>query len=254
MRIEAITRRKIVVELSAEDMSTLDITYEALDYASVETRRVIWVILDRVRESTGCDIDPSGQLLIDAMPRPTGGCILFFTIRGGESAALHAGNAEPIAEPVAIPCEPERALRNALRKQEQLLTAFEFPDLDALLDCAGAYARSLRGQDALSREALGQAALFTRSELYGEPRGPRYRLLVCPAQEPAAVRQFFSEYACPCGEDAFAAQQTREHWLRVGETQGFTFESLGLRPAGELPRKRAAIAFSPGNVYATIDN
>ncbi|MCL2299494.1 MAG: adaptor protein MecA, partial [Firmicutes bacterium] len=95
MRIEAITRRKVVVELSAEDMTTLDITYEALDYASVETRRVIWVILDRVRECTGCDIDPSGQLLIDAMPRPTGGCILFFTLRGG--------NPEPAAEPAAIP-------------------------------------------------------------------------------------------------------------------------------------------------------
>jgi len=225
MRIEAITRRKIVVELSAEDMTTLDITYEALDYASVDTRRVIWVILDRVRECTGCDIDPSGQLLIDAMPRPTGGCILFFTLRGGESAA----------EPFAPPCEP----RSALRKQEQLLAAFEFPGLDALLDCAGAYVRSLSGGD----------ALLTRSELYGERHGPRYRLLVCPAREPALVKQFFSEYARPCGEDAFAAHQTREHWLRLGGDRAFDFESLGLRPAAEPPHRRAAASFAPGNVY-----
>ena len=229
MRIEAITRRKIVVELSPEDMDTLDITYEALDYASVETRRVIWVILDRVRECTGCDIDPSGQLLIDAMPRPTGGCILFFTLRGG--------NPEPAAEPAAIPCRPDE---HALRKQEQLLAAFEFPDLDALLDCAAAYAHSLRGGE----------ALFTRSELYGERRGPRYRLLVCPAQEPSAVRQFFSEYASPCGEDAFAAHQTREHWLRVGN-QDFTFEKLGLRPAAETTKRCAVTAFAPGNVYTS---
>jgi len=230
MRIEAITRRKIVVELSPEDMATLDITYEALDYASVDTRRVIWVILDRVRECTGCDIDPSGQLLIDAMPRPTGGCILFFTLRG--AIAEPFGPTEP---PEGDPCQPERALR----KQEQLLAVFEFPDLDALLDCAGAYTRALRG---------GEERLFTRSELYGQRE--RYRLLVCPAREPAAVRRFFSEYAWPCGEDAFAAHHTREHWLRVGES----FESLGLRPPAGLPRKRAATAFAPGNVYAAIDN
>jgi hypothetical protein len=234
MRIEAITRRKIVVELSAEDMSALDITYEALDYASVDTRRVIWVILDRVRECTGCDIDPSGQLLIDAMPRPTGGCILFFTLRSNPS-----DGAEPAAEPFAAPREPGRALR----KQEQLLAAFEFPDLDALLDCAGAYTRAASGGD----------ALFTRSELYGERRGPRYRLLVCPAREPAAVRQFFSEYARPCGEDAFAAHQTREHWLRLGD-RDFAFEGLGPCPAAAPPKSRAAAAFAPGNVYTAINN
>ena len=231
MRIEAITRRKIVVELSPEDMDTLDITYEALDYASVETRRVIWVILDRVRESTGCDIDPSGQLLIDAMPRPAGGCILFFTLRGNTDPT---GISEPTADPLAFPCEPSRALR----RQEQLFAVFEFPGLDALLDCANAYARS------------GGEALFTRSELYGERRGPRFRLLVCPSQEPDLVRRFFSEYARFCGDDAFAAQHTREHWLRAGQD----FENLGPRPPAESPRKRAVAAFAPGNVYTAIDN
>ena len=116
MRIEAITRRKIVVELSAEDMTALDITYEALDYASADTRRVIWVILDRVRESTGCDVDPSGRLLIDAMPRPAGGCILFITLRDTDAA--------PAPELFSAACTPE----SVLRKQEELLAVFEFPD------------------------------------------------------------------------------------------------------------------------------
>ncbi|MDR2687813.1 MAG: hypothetical protein LBB75_08665 [Oscillospiraceae bacterium] len=235
MRIEAITRRKIVVELSAEDMTNLDITYEALDYASVDTRRVIWVILDRVRECTGCDIDPSGQLRIDAMPRPTGGCILFFTLRGGA------------ADPESLPfgaAQPLEACPRVLRKQEQLLAAFEFAGLDALLDCAGAYARALRG---------GEEPLFSRSELYFERGGERCRLLVCPAQEPSAPRQFFSEYACPCGEDAFAAQHTREHWRRAGNP-GFTFESLGAQPGAAQPKRRAVTAFAPGNVYTVINN
>jgi len=233
MRIEAITRRKIVVELSAEDLTNLDITYEALDYASVETRRVIWVILDRVRECTGCDIDPSGQLLIDAMPRPTGGCILFFTLRGANAGC----------EPTPInPAELlEGACPRVLRKQEQLLAAFEFAGLDALLDCAGAYTRALR---------VGEEPLFTRSELYCERRGDRYRLLVCPTREPAALKQFFSEYARACGEDIFAAQHTREHWRRAGD-RDFTFESLGTRSCAEAPKRRAVTSFAPGNVYTS---
>ncbi|MDR0531620.1 MAG: adaptor protein MecA [Oscillospiraceae bacterium] len=220
MRIEAITRRKIVVELSAEDMDSLDITYEALDYSSVETRRVIWILLSQVREITGCDIDPSGQLLIDAMPRPTGGCILFFTIRGG------------CAEPFGA-CAAERVMR----KQDQLLIAFEFESVDALLDCAAAYARTPRGET---------NRLLAYSELYSDQL--KYRLLACPAQDLAAVKQFFSEYALCCGEDSFAADHTREYWKKLGEGQ--IFELLG--GGKEPPRQTAAIFFAPGNVYSRL--
>jgi hypothetical protein len=222
MRIEAITRRKIVVELNNEDLEHLDITYDALDYASAETRRVIWVILDKVRESTGCDIDPSGQLLIDAMPRPTGGCILFFTVRGG------------CAEPFSMGCVPERVLR----KQEQRLAAFEFTGADALLDCAHAYARALRSEE---------DRLFSGCELFVGAETGAYRLLVCPAQELDRLQQFFGEYARFCGENSFAAENTREHWQRVGgEIQ---FERLGGMEERALPKQRAAQGFAPGNVY-----
>jgi len=226
MRIEAITRRKIVVELSAEDLDALDITYDALDYASVETRRVIWVILDRVRESTGCDIDPSGQLLIDAMPRPAGGCILFFTIRGG------------YAEPFGACSLPERVLR----KQEQLVVAFEFAGADALLDCAAAYGRIQPQQDESER-------LVSFCELYSSENEGRYRLLVCPARETSAVRQFFSEYAQFCGEDAFAVDHTREHWKKNAEGQ--VLELLG-GEADKAPPKKSAAFFAPGNIYTRL--
>ena len=224
MRIEAITRRKIVVELSAEDLDALDITYDALDYESVETRRVIWVILDRVRESTGCDIDPSGQLLIDAMPRPAGGCILFFTLRGG------------YAEPFGACAPPERVLR----KQEQLIAAFEFDGVDALLDCAAAHSRLARGQDIASR-------LVSACELYSS--GGRYRLLVRPAREISAVKQFFSEYARFCGEDAFAVDHTREHWTKNAEGQAL--ELLG-GETGEASPKKTPAFFAPGNIYTKV--
>ena len=222
MRIEAITGRKVVVELSCEDMEQLGITYEALDYACVDTRRVIWIILDRVRESTGCDIDPSGQLLIDAMPRPTGGCILFFTIKSGGCAEQFGG------------CAPERVLR----KQDALVAAFEFEDINSLLDCAAAYARLLHSKN---------EHLFDKNELY--TNGGRFRLLLTPAQELARLRQFFCEYARFCGENAFAADHTREHWRRLCEDH--CFERMGGAGPKCLP-KRASPQFSPGNIYAEI--
>ena len=223
MRIEAITGRKVVVELSCEDMEQLGITYEALDYASVDTRRVIWIILDRVRESTGCDIDPSGQLLIDAMPRPTGGCILFFTIKGGGGCIERMD-----------PHMPERVLR----KQDALVATFEFENIDSLLDCAAAYARALHS---------GSERLYDKNELY--TKGGRFRLLLSPAQELSRVRQFFCEFALFCGENAFAANRTREHWQHLGE--GGCFERMG-GTGPRLPQKRASPQFSPGNIYAEI--
>ena len=225
MRIEAITKRKIVVELSADDLDALDITYDALDYASVETRRVIWVILDRVRESTGCDIDPSGQLLIDAMPRPAGGCILFFTIRGGYTEPCICGL-------------PERVLR----KQEQLVIAFEFDEINALLDCAAAYGRICQN---------GTGSLASYCELYSlvSPGENRYRLLVCPAQELSIVKRFFLEYAQFCGEDTFAVECTREHWKKHAEGQIFALFGGTTEPPAT---KKNAVTFAPGNVYTHL--
>jgi len=220
MRIEALTGSKVVVELNADDMQQLDITYEALDYADVDTRRVIWIILDHVRESTGCDIDPSGQLLIDAMPRPDGGCILFFTIKSSEALEL-------------IPCPSQRVLR----KQQQLLVTFEFDNIDALLDCAAAYAR-VNGRE--------HDRLFCQSELYQQ--GLRYRLLLSPAQQPDALRQFFCEFAQCCGESALTAAQTREHWQPIGQ-QCFEHMSGGAHPQ---PQQRKKTAFQPGNVYTNV--
>ena len=80
VNIQPIGANKFIVMLSREDLSQLDITYDTMDYANIETRRVIWTILDRVRASTGRDIDPSGNLVIEAAPDSSGGCVLMFTV------------------------------------------------------------------------------------------------------------------------------------------------------------------------------
>lgn len=83
MDIQPISKNKFIVQLSCDDMTKLDITYDEMDYSNIETRRVIWTILDTVRQDTGRDVDPSGNLVIEAAPDVEGGCILMFTVPAG---------------------------------------------------------------------------------------------------------------------------------------------------------------------------
>lgn len=83
MDIQPISSNKFLVGLSRDDMIDLDITYDDMDYSNIETRRVIWTILDTVRRDTGRDVDPSGSLMIEAAPDPCGGCLLMFTVASG---------------------------------------------------------------------------------------------------------------------------------------------------------------------------
>lgn len=80
MDIQHIGSNKFIVGLTKDDMEQLDITYDSMDYSNIETRRVIWTILDRVRQRTGKDVDPSGNLTIEAAPDSSGGCFLMFTV------------------------------------------------------------------------------------------------------------------------------------------------------------------------------
>lgn len=80
MDIQPLGSNRFLVGLSRDDLVRLDITYESMDYSDIETRRVIWTILDRIRKITGCDIDPSGNLIIEASPDGSGGCLLMLAV------------------------------------------------------------------------------------------------------------------------------------------------------------------------------
>ena len=56
MKIKAQTDNRICIELTQEDMLELDITYEELDYSNIETRRVLWTLLDEARLKLGRNI------------------------------------------------------------------------------------------------------------------------------------------------------------------------------------------------------
>ena len=79
MKIEADGEEKISVTLTETDMKDLDITYEDMDYSNIETRRVIWTILDEAKRVLGRNINIDNRLLVQVSPADCGGCIIHFT-------------------------------------------------------------------------------------------------------------------------------------------------------------------------------
>ena len=79
MKIDIATEKSILVELSKEDMSFYDITYEELDYSNIPTRKIIFEIIEQIKEETGKTFDFTDNLQIDVMPDSIGGCLIIFT-------------------------------------------------------------------------------------------------------------------------------------------------------------------------------
>ena len=80
MKINSPAEGRITVDLTQQDMADLDITYEAMDYSTIETRRVIWTLLDEASKALGKALDPSRRMIIEATPKTEGGCVLDFTL------------------------------------------------------------------------------------------------------------------------------------------------------------------------------
>ncbi len=91
MRIVAINEFRVEVTLTPEDLNDFDITYERMDYADADTRRVLWTLLAEVRRMNGVSLDLSGRLLIEVNREADGCCRVCFTSlpqKDGRNAAV----------------------------------------------------------------------------------------------------------------------------------------------------------------------
>lgn len=175
MRIDSPSENKIIVELSGSDMRELDITYEEMDYSSIETRRVIWTVLDAAGKYLGRDLDLSRKMSIEAYPSPSGGCTLSFTMLGRKPAH---------GTPVMI--KPDTSL------------TIGFDSASALMD-------SVKGLT--PGEASGESSLY---ELNG-----KYRLIITSPEHIRSFAARFSEYRCNIFRDRGTRLLTEEHWNRI---------------------------------------
>ena len=87
MKIKAQTDNRISIELTKNDMEQLGITYDELDYSNIETRRVLWTLLDEAGHSLGKSISLADKMMIEAVPDSAGGCVLYFTVIDKKAAA-----------------------------------------------------------------------------------------------------------------------------------------------------------------------
>ena len=131
MKIDIATEKSILVELSKEDMSFYDITYEELDYSNIPTRKIIFEIIEQIKEETGKTFDFTDNLQIDVMPDSIGGCLIIFTDCTENSKAVSV-------------CSPS--------------AVFETREIDDLIDCA----RTIRK----SKSSFPQCDLFENLGIY----------------------------------------------------------------------------------------
>ncbi|MBQ8228733.1 MAG: adaptor protein MecA [Clostridia bacterium] len=178
MYIHSSGKNKFVVELTQKDMQELDITYEEMDYSKIETRRVIWTILQKVRDDLGKDVDPSGNLLIEAAADSRGGCVLSFTVTEKRR------NSE-LRQPLKLTKTAESVI-------------YEFKNYDDLLDMI---------------TAMKSSGLKYKSRLF--KNGERLRLVCCTIPS-ADEKKIIEEYSVPVGKDAFTLNYTLEHWQSAG--------------------------------------
>lgn len=179
MTFHPISKNKIVAELTKQDMQELDITYDQMDYSNIETRRVIWTVLEKLRQFSGRDIDPSGNLLIEAVAGRDGGCVLCFTVSEQERGT------RKISPPV-------------LTKNESGII-YEFESLNTLLDMI---------------KNVGRDNLSPDSRIFKKEN--RYRIMFRCAPAPEYQRRI-EEYGRFIGQNPTLSAHTAEHWLFAGK-------------------------------------
>lgn len=169
-------KNKFVVELSQKDMQELDITYEEMDYSKIETRRVIWTILEKVRNCHGRDIDPSGNLLIEAAADSFGGCVLSFTVAEKRRLADR---------------QPLKLTKTADSP------VYEFQSENDLLDMM---------------MVSGGTELIKSNRLF--KKGQKFRLVLSLTPS-GKEKRLLEEFSVSVGKDLFTVSSTVEHWQRA---------------------------------------
>ena len=89
MKISLVSDTITVIELSPEEMTQYDFTFEKSDYSSPHTRRVLWSIIDDAARIAGKTVEVSKGLEIDFLPDIKGGGLLIICEGEDENIKAH---------------------------------------------------------------------------------------------------------------------------------------------------------------------
>jgi negative regulator of genetic competence, sporulation and motility len=94
-----ISKNRLKIQLSADDLIQMNLTYELLDYNETTVREVLWELIGNASRQTGFE-SQKGKIMIEAVPAKSGGCTLYITKLPGNVKTGHARTTKSIcAEP-----------------------------------------------------------------------------------------------------------------------------------------------------------
>ncbi|MHC1696151.1 MAG: adaptor protein MecA [Eubacteriales bacterium] len=132
MELVLISDNKLKIILTDEDMSTLDISCDTIDYDNTSTRRAFWELLDKAKQQTGFDA-ASDKVLVQVYPDKNGGCSMYVTKMTGIKNE---------------PYDYEKKYKTRLyttAKEKKSRIIFRFPDSEAL--CSACKQLALHGYE-----------------------------------------------------------------------------------------------------------
>lgn len=81
MNIHQNRENRIVIELSAEDMTAYKISFDEMDCGNNKTKELLGDILLEAEQELGKDLSDFDRMIVDVMPEISGGCIILLTLR-----------------------------------------------------------------------------------------------------------------------------------------------------------------------------
>lgn len=173
MNISRINVNKLKIALNGDDMRSMRMSFDDLDYTNHKTKEAMIKLLDAAKEETGFD-SGDAKLFIEVYPEDDGGCVIYFTALNDLSGGI-AGSKTGIYGPVV----------------------FEFSDLNILITV------SCRLFD-LYCHRIYKSSIYKLGEIY--------YLLIFPLDKiDSLAYSFVSEYGKKTGEGHILSAYIEEH-------------------------------------------
>lgn len=178
MEFKQINTRCLQIELTKEDLQTMDLTYETIDYQKAQTRALILSLLETARMTT--DFQPDTRVFIEVYPNEEGGCTIYFS---------------------DIDEDEKEPKRWRVRRRVTSPVVYAFDDIDILI--SGSVKLFHRCSHRIRKSALYRI-------------GESWRLVIYPLDVLENITlSFLDEYAPRCGEGELAAVWLEEHAEKV---------------------------------------
>lgn len=171
MKFRQLGPHRVRINLSRDELDTMGLSYDMLDYSSARTRALLFSLLEKACADTG--FKPAGRVLVEAYPDESGGCRIEFS---GSAGA---------------------AQRWRVKRSAQLPVIYAFDDVDTLIACAV--------------KLFGRCAQRIRkSALYHTGKNWMLAVYPARERQDDTL-MLLDEFARRCGEGALAKAWLSEH-------------------------------------------